>query len=166
VESTCFGVLFISYFYLRNNFQEWPPAPRLSAFHGTTSALVLMLTAFPTWRYRSAAFAYDFRAMRRWLVVATILSFVSLALRAWEIRAVPFSWTDNAYTSVVWASLGMHTVEIITGAAESAFMAVLLFRERVELKTFEDIEAGAVFWFFSVLVWLPFALVFYLEALA
>jgi heme/copper-type cytochrome/quinol oxidase subunit 3 len=165
VESTCFGILFTSYFYLKNNFQEWPPAPRLSLLHGAVSAFVLVLTALPTWLYRCAAFAHQFRVMRRWLIVATLLSFVSVALRAWEIQAVPFSWTDNAYTSVVWTSLGMHTVEIVTGAVESAFMVVLLFRARVELKTFEDVEAGAVFWFFSVLSWLPFALVFYLEAL-
>jgi heme/copper-type cytochrome/quinol oxidase subunit 3 len=41
----------------------------------------------------------------------------------------------------------------------------VLFRPRVETKTFEDVEASALFWFFSVLVWVPFAGVFYIEAL-
>jgi len=40
---------------------------------------------------------------------------------------------------------------------------VILFRPKVELKTFEDVEASAFFWFFSVLVWLPFAALFYGE---
>jgi heme/copper-type cytochrome/quinol oxidase subunit 3 len=41
----------------------------------------------------------------------------------------------------------------------------VLWRRRLELKTFEDVEAGALFWFFSVLVWLPFAVLFYLDGL-
>jgi cytochrome c oxidase subunit III len=157
IESTTFAILFISYFYIRNNFQEWPPDERLRLLPGVASAAVLLATVPPTWLYRRAAFAHRFRTMRAWLVVATLLSFASIAVRVWEIRAVPFLWTGSAYTSLVWTSLGLHTIEIVTGAVESAFMCVVLFRSRVELKTFEDVEAGALFWFFSVFVWLPFA---------
>ena len=163
IESTCFAVLFVSYLYVRNNFEQWPPVEHLRLLPGALCVLSLLATLPPSVAYRRAACAHRFRAMRAWLIVATLLSFVSLALRAWEIRAVPFLWTGNAYTSVVWMSLGMHSVEILTGAAESAFVCALLFRRRVELKTFEDVEAGALFWFFSVLVWLPFAALFYLD---
>ncbi len=164
IESTCFAMLFTSYLYLRNNFQEWPPDERLHGLPGAISALGLALTALPTWLYRTAACRERFLPMRRWLVAATAASLVSIALRVWEIREVPFRWTGSAYASVVWMSLGMHTVEIVTGAVESVFMCVVLFRPRVERKTFEDVEASALFWFFSVLVWLPFAFLFYLEA--
>ena len=164
IESTCFAVLFNAYLYIRNNFQEWPPDERLRLWPGVVSAFALLLTLPPTVLYRRAACAERFVPMRRWLLVATALSFVSLALRVWEIRAVPFLWTGSAYASVIWTSLGMHTVEIATGAVESVFMCVVLFRPRVELKTFEDVEASALFWFFSVLVWLPFAGLFYVEA--
>jgi heme/copper-type cytochrome/quinol oxidase subunit 3 len=57
----------------------------------------------------------------------------------------------------------MHTLEIATGAVESVFMCIILLRPRMELKTFEDVEASALFWFFSVFVWLPFAVLFYLD---
>jgi cytochrome c oxidase subunit 3 len=164
IESTCFAVLFNAYLYVRNNFQEWPPDERLRVLPGALCAVCLLLTVPPTVLYRRAACAERFVPMRRWLLVATTLSFVSIALRVWEIRAVPFLWTGSAYASVVWTSLGMHTVEIVTGAVESVFMCVVLFRPRVELKTFEDVEASALFWFFSVFVWLPFAILFYVEA--
>ncbi|HKO46126.1 MAG TPA: cytochrome c oxidase subunit 3 [Polyangiaceae bacterium] len=164
IEATCFAVLFNSYLYLRNNFREWPPDERLQLLPGVLSAVALLLTLPPTYLYRRAACAERFVPMRRWLVVATVQAFVATALRAWEIHAVPFLWTGSAYASVVWTSLGMHTVEIVTGAIESVFMCVIVFRPRVELKTFEDVEASALFWFFSVLVWLPFAVLFYAEA--
>jgi cytochrome c oxidase subunit 3 len=163
IESTCFAMLFTSYLYVRNNFDEWPPDQRLRLLPGALPLAILLLSVWPTWVYRSAACAERFVAMRRWLVVATLLALLAVALRAWEIAALPFLWTGNAYTSVVWMSLGMHTVEIATGVVESIFMCVILFRPRVETKSFEDVEASALFWFFSVFVWLPFALLFYLD---
>ncbi|HET7544721.1 MAG TPA: cytochrome c oxidase subunit 3 [Polyangiaceae bacterium] len=164
IESTCFAILFNSYLYLRNNFDEWPPDERLKVLPGACCGALLLLTLLPTWLYRRAAHAEHFQRMRRWLVIATALSLSAILLRIWEIRAVPFSWTGSAYASVVWVSLGMHTLEIVTGAVESVFMCVLLFRPRIDLKTFEDVESSALFWFFSVLVWAPFALLFYAEA--
>jgi heme/copper-type cytochrome/quinol oxidase subunit 3 len=165
IESTCFAVLLNAYFYVRNNFREWPPDEHLRRLPGTISLLVLLLTLVPTIAYRRAACAHDLTRTRRALLLATIVSFASVAVRAWEIHAVPFLWTGSAYASVVWGSLGMHTLEIVTGSVESAFLCVVLWRRRLELKTFEDVEAGALFWFFSVLVWLPFAVVFYLDGL-
>ena len=165
IESTCFAVLFNSYLYVRNNFQEWPPDERLQLLPGVFSTVALLLTLPPSFLYRRAACRQRFGPMRRWLLVATTLCFVSIALRVWELRSVPFLWTGSAYASVVWTSFGMHTFEIVTGAVESVFMCVILFRPLIELKTFEDVEASALFWFFSVLVWVPFAALFYAEAL-
>lgn len=163
IESTCFAILFTTYFYVRNNFQEWPPEARLQVLPGAVTAGALALTLLPTWLFRRAACAHRFGPMRTWLVIATLLSLACIALRGWEFQALPFSWTGNAYSSVVWVSMGLHTVEIVTGAGEAAFLCAVLFRKRVELKSFEDVEASGLFWYFSVLVWLPFALVFYLD---
>lgn len=164
IESTCFAMLFTSYLYVRNNFAEWPPDERLRLLPGAIELGSLLLTLPPTWLYRTAALQHRFRAMRFWLLVSTALTFLAIALRVWEIQAMPFRWTGSAYASVIWTSLGMHTVEIVTGAFESLFMCAVLFRRHVELKSFEDVEASALFWFFSVLVWLPFAVLFYGEA--
>jgi len=163
IESTCFAILFGSYLYIRNNFAEWPPHERLSLAPGVASLGILLLTTIPTWLYRRAAQRERFTTMRRWLVLATALSLGSLLVRVWEIRSMPFDWTASAYASVIWMSLGMHTFEIATGTVESVFMCAILFRPRVEQKSFEDVDESALFWFFSVFVWLPFALLFYLD---
>jgi cytochrome c oxidase subunit 3 len=166
IESTCFAILFNTYLYVRNNFDEWPPDERLHLLPGALCCAALLLTVPPTILYRRAAHDERFGPMRRWLIVATALSFVSVALRVWEIQAIPFLWTGSAYASVVWTSIGMHTLEIVTGAVECVFMCVILFRPRIEMKTFEDVESSALFWFFSVFVWLPFAGLFYVEAVS
>jgi len=163
IESTCFAILFGAYLYVRNNFAEWPPHERLSLVPGGTSLLCLLITVIPTWLYRRAAQNERFTPMRRWLVLATGISIISLLVRAWELRAIPFDWTASAYASVIWMSIGMHTFEIATGVLESIFMCAILFRSRVEQKSFEDVDESALFWFFSVFVWLPFAFLFYLD---
>jgi len=163
IEGTSFAILFTSYFYVRNNFQEWPPAEHLRIVPGAISALSLLSTLLPSWFYQRAARARKLVPMRRWLLIATGLSVVAVALRWWEIGAVPFSWTGNAYTSVVWMSTGMHTFDLCAGLVESIFLCGVICRSRFELKSFADIDASALFWYFTVLVWLPFAAVFYLD---
>src|SRR6478752_8455354 len=76
IESTCFAVLFNSYLYLRNNFEEWPPDERLRLLPGALSLAALLMTLPPTWLYRRAACRERFRALRRWLVIATGFTFV------------------------------------------------------------------------------------------
>ncbi len=163
IEATCFAILFTTYFYVRNNFVEWPPEQRLRLLPGALPTGALLLTLIPTHMYRKAACTHRFKRMRALFVIATVLSFLSVAARAFEIYALPFSWTGSAYASVVWTSIGLHTLEIATSAAESAFLCAVLFRRRIEVKTFEDVEASGLFSYFSILVWLPFALVFYLD---
>src|SRR3954467_15678123 len=99
IEGTCFAVLFNAYLYVRNNFQEWPPDQRLLLWPGLLSTAALLLSLLPTFLYRRAACAERFEPMRRWLIVATVLAFASIALRAWELWSVPFLWTSNAYAS-------------------------------------------------------------------
>lgn len=163
IEGTSFAILFTAYFYVRNNFVEWPPEQRLRTLPGALTAATLLLTVVPAHLYRRAACAHRFGPMRAWFVVATLLSLLGVAARVLEFKALPFAWSSNAYASVVWTSMGLHTLEIVTSAAESAFLCSVLFRRRVEVKTFEDVEASGLFTYFSMLVWLPFALVFYLD---
>jgi cytochrome c oxidase subunit 3 len=120
-------------------------------------------TLVPGWLSWRAACREQFRRMRFWWIVSTLLSAAASGARAWEIHALPLPWTSNAYASLVWMSIGFHTLDWVAGVLESIFLCAVLFRERVELKTFEDIESSAAFGFFGVLVWLPFAALFYLD---
>ena len=164
IEGTALAILFTSYFYLRGNFDEWPPSGRIPPVAGSVSAAVLLASLFPTAMCARAARSLDLRRTRRWQLVATVVGVLGLGTRAWEFHALPFQWTENAYASVVWSSLGFHTLDCFAEVVESIVLTAIVFRRgRVENKHFEDIEANAVFWAFLVLVWMPFAGVFYAD---
>jgi heme/copper-type cytochrome/quinol oxidase subunit 3 len=105
----------------------------------------------------------DLKRTRRWQLVSTLVGAAGLALRGWEIHALPFQWTENAYASVVWGSIGFHTIDFVAEMGEMVVLTALLFKGPVEDKHFEDVQVNAFFWAFLVLVWLPFAGVFYID---
>jgi cytochrome c oxidase subunit 3 len=163
IEATALALLFTDYFYVRGNFYEWPPSDRIPPVTGALSTGVLVLTMIPMWLTARAARTLDLAATRRWQIISTVAGAVALGLRAWELHVIPFLWTENAYASVVWTSIGFHTVDFIAEMGEMIVLCGILLKGPLEDKHFEDIEINAMFWAFLVLVWLPFAGVFYLD---
>ena len=163
IEGTALALLFTSYFYIRGNFDVWPPSARLPPVVGSVATAVLVASLLPMWLTARAAETLDLRRTRRWQLIATIVGAAGLALRAYEIRALPFAWSDNAYASVVWGSIGFHTIDFIAEMGEMVVLTAILYRGPVEKKHFEDVQINAFFWWFLVVVWLPFAGVFYAD---
>jgi heme/copper-type cytochrome/quinol oxidase subunit 3 len=163
IEGTALALLFTSYFYLRENFAAWPPSGRLPAVGGSIATAALVSSLVPMWLTGQAAKRLDLRRTRRWQTISTIVGAAGLALRAWEIHALPFDWTENAYASVVWTSMGFHTFDFVAEMGEMIVLSAILWRGPLENKHFEDVQINAFFWAFLVLVWLPFAGVFYID---
>jgi heme/copper-type cytochrome/quinol oxidase subunit 3 len=163
IEATALALLFTSYFYIRGNFDEWPPSDRIPPIAGSLSTAVLMASLAPAWVVGKAAKTLDLARTRRWQLVTTLVGALGLTLRAYEIDALPFLWTENAYASVVWGSIGFHTVDYVAEMGEMVVLTALLYRGPVEDKHFEDVQVNAFFWAFLVLAWLPFAGVFYVD---
>jgi cytochrome c oxidase subunit III len=163
IEGTALAMLFASYFYVRGNFYEWPPSNRIPPIAGSISTFVLVASIVPVWLTAKAARTLDLGLTRRWQLIATLVGMVALALRAFEITSLPFRWTENAYASVVWTAIGVHTADFLLEAGEMVLLTAILYRGPVEEKHFEDIEVNALFWIFLVLLWVPFAGVFYID---
>jgi len=163
IEGTALALLFMSYFYVRGNFYEWPPSDRIPIAPRTACTTVLALSIVPMVLTGRAARKLDLRATRKWQLISTVVGAVTLALRAWTIASLPFAWSENAYASVVWSSIGFHTLDFVAEMGEMLVLTALLFKGPVEEKHFEDVEVNALFWTFLVLVWLPFAGVFWID---
>jgi len=163
IEGTALALLFTSYFYLRENFFTWPPSARIPVIGGSISTVVLVSSLLPMWLTGKAAKALDAQRTRRWQTIATVVGVLGLALCAWEIHALPFQWTENAYASVVWTSIGFHTLDFVAEMGEMFVLSAILWRGPLEDKHFEDVQINAFFWAFIVLAWLPFAGVFYID---
>jgi cytochrome c oxidase subunit 3 len=163
IEGTALALLFTSYFYVRGNFYEWPPSDRMPAVVGSIATATLVASLVPMAMTAKVARTLDLERARRWQLVSTLVGAAGLAMRAWEIHALPFQWTENAYASVVWGSIGFHTVDFVAEMGEMVVLTALLFKGPVEDKHFEDVQVNAFFWAFLVLAWLPFAGVFYVD---
>lgn len=167
IEGTGFALLMLAYFYLRDQSDLWPPTrpsvPQLIS--GSAVVLTLIASMIPNNLVKRAAYRGDLRDMRRWLLVTTALCFVALACRGLELYVAPFRWDSNAYGSVFWGTVTMHTFHLLTGTGENLLLLALLFKGPIEQKHLGDIEANGVYWFFVVAVWVPLFAILYLEFL-
>jgi cytochrome c oxidase subunit III len=156
IEGTVFAMAMVTYYYLRAQVASWPPgaaAPDL--LWGTLNTLLLLASILPNHWTQRAAEAHDLGRVRVGMVVCCLLAAIFLCIRILEFRALNVGWDRNAYGSIVWMLLGLHTVHLLTDFADSVVLAVLMFTGPLEGRRFVDVAENAMYWDFVVLAWLP-----------
>jgi heme/copper-type cytochrome/quinol oxidase subunit 3 len=104
----------------------------------------------------------DLRKVRVGLVTMSILGILPLAIRAFEFSALRVWWDQNAYGSIVWTMLGLHTTHIITDLVDTLVLTALMFTRHADNpRRFGDVEDNAMYWNFVVAAWLPLYLCIY-----
>lgn len=162
IEGTIFALAIGSYLYLRSQSDAWPIAaapPEL--LWGSVNTLILLASAWPNQMAKRAAEACDQIRTRRWLLVCLLFALAFLVLRGFEFAALHTRWDSNAYGSIVWTLLGLHTVHLLTDTYDTAVLEVLLFTGPMESQRFVDVSENALYWYFVVLSWLPIYAVIY-----
>ncbi|MFL9912962.1 cytochrome c oxidase subunit 3 [Paraburkholderia fungorum] len=163
IEGTVFAIAAMMYFYLRSLTTNWPlNAAPPALLWGSANTAVLLLSMWPNQLAKRAADREDRARSRLWLSVCLLFAFIFLVLRGFEFAALNVNWYTNAYGSVVWLLLGLHTTHLITDTVDTAVLAVLLFTGPFEGKRFVDVSENALYWYFVVLSWLPIYAVIYL----
>jgi cytochrome c oxidase subunit III len=157
IEGTMFGILVASYLYLTKNFSAWPPlgTPPPDLGVATVNMILLLASVWPMRVAHRAAFIERRRPIALALAVCTLAGMVALVLRFFEFRAMHIRWDTNAYGSIVWTILGMHTGHLIASTLENILLMVLMRAGPVESKHFVDTNVNAVYWYFVVFAWLP-----------
>jgi len=86
----------------------------------------------------------------------SIFGIVPLVPRIFEFPALNIRWDDNAYGSILWVMLGLHTTHILTDLADTLVLTCLMFsRHGDNLRRYGDVEDNALYWNFVVATWLP-----------
>ena len=165
IESTVFALTIMSYFYLRSHATAWP----MSRFPpdlvwGTLNTFVMLASAVPNHFAKQAAEKLDLHKVRLWMVVCMLFSLVFLGVRVLEFTALNTRWDSDAYGSVVWMLMALHTTHLITDAYDSGVLTVLTFTGPMEGKRYVDVSENAAYWYFVVLSWLPIYAVVYFGA--
>ena len=161
IESTVFALTIMAYFYLRSHADEWPMngVPPDLLWGGVNTA-VLLVSLWPNQLAKRAAERLDLNAVRLWMSVC-MFSLAFLAVRVLEFTTLNTRWDTDAYGSVVWMLLGLHTTHLVTDAWDSMVLTVLMFTGPHEGKRFVDVSENAGYWYFVVLSWLPIYAVIY-----
>jgi len=164
IEGAAFGLAFAAYFFLMGQEQSWPPEgvlpPDLLA--GTLFSIVMLLSEYPNSMIKKAALAEDVERVRKLMPIIVVIGIVLLIIRGFEFNSLHVLWTDNAYGSIIWALLLLHTTHLLTDWFDTVVLAVLM-RTVVgyEGRRFEDVDENAMYWRYVWLLWLPIYLMIY-----
>ena len=163
IESTVFGLAIVMYFYLRVHVERWPPStPPPDLFWGTLNTAILVVSTWPNHLAKRAAERLDRRGVQIWLTVCLAFGMAFLAVRGFELTALNVRWDSDAYGSIVWLLMALHTTHLVTDTWDTTVLDVLFFTGPLEGKRYVDVSENALYWYFVVISWLPIYAVVYL----
>ena len=164
IEGAAFALAAAAYFFLMSHERSWPPPPFAppDLLAGTLFTLVMLLSEIPNTLLKKDAEALKLPGVRIGLIIIVLIGALLLILRAFEFNSLNVRWTDNAYGSVVWMLLVLHTVHVLTDWVDTAVLAALMFTpQSAETRRFVDVSENALYWRFVWLTWLPLYLLIY-----
>ena len=157
IEGTVFALAIGAYFYLRTRMPSWPPdgiAPPDLRW-GTVNTIVLLASLIPNELTKRAGEHIDLGGVRIWMLACLAFGVAFNVIRVFEFTHLNVMWDHDAYGSIVWVLLGLHTTHILTDFLDTAVLAVLMFVGPIEERRFIDVEENSVYWYFVVLAWIP-----------
>jgi len=162
IEGSMFVIGIVVYFYLRLKVTDWPPSlPNPDLRYGTINLVVVLASILPAVISKRAAEKFDLPRARFWLIVLILFGLAAVVLRAFEYTTLNCRWDDNAYGSIVWTLLGLHTLHLVTDVLDTGVLSALMLTELPDGRRFVDISENALYWYFVVLTWLPLYAVVY-----
>jgi heme/copper-type cytochrome/quinol oxidase subunit 3 len=174
IETMTLALLIVSYFYLSQNFEFWPPpsVSQLPPIHdpdpdlaiGSWLVGLLAIATIPMiWADRGA------HNMQRFPVLAgtslgALAGVIAIVLRIFEFGAVKVRWDENAYGSLVWALLFIHLLYLIVEVGEIVLNVLWIAMHGMDEKHAVDVTLSTGFWYwtaatavviYGVIYWAP-----------
>jgi cytochrome c oxidase subunit III len=163
-EAATLGACLASYYYIRRNFEAWPPlrTPPPDLFIPTISLMALIGTLIPCYMFKKAAEGFDTPRTKRWLWVAVIMMIAATVLRFLEFDALNVRWDANAYASVAWTIVVAHFTLLLVDTVETLVFAVMTQRDATPPRYYPGITEDAFYTYFMVATWIPCYVTVYL----
>jgi heme/copper-type cytochrome/quinol oxidase subunit 3 len=162
IEAAGFSLGGAAYVYTMNANSQWPLAsnpPNL--FWGTAQTLLLVGSLIPTWFLARVARRRDLAATRWIGLLVLLLNAGAIVIRAFEFPNLNTRWDQDAYGSVTWALILLHTLHLLTDFIDTFFLTVFIFTHPVRTDRFADVHDDAIYWAYVVFTWLPLYLLIY-----
>jgi heme/copper-type cytochrome/quinol oxidase subunit 3 len=164
IEGTGFALAAGAYLYLQTQSHPWPPRgdrpPDL--LWSAIFTVTLVLSEIPNrWLYAKSRQCDD-KATRWGVVLMSVIGLILLGMRAFELMHLNVRWSDDAYASVVWLLMVLHTSHVVTDLGDTIVIGAWLFTHKVGERQFSDVCDNASYWDFVILSWLPiYALIYW-----
>jgi len=163
IEGTVFALAIGAYLYLWSQAQQWPlSTPEPGLLWSTLNVALLAASIAPNHWTKKVAEDGSEPKMRIGLVICSLFGVAMLGVRGMEFTTLNCRWDSDAYGSIVWLLLGLHTVHLATDVYDTIVLAALFFAGRpIEGKRHVDVAENAMYWYFVVFSWVPVYLVIY-----
>jgi cytochrome c oxidase subunit 3 len=164
IEGTAFVLAAAAYFFLMSHEAAWAPHPwnPPDLLAGTLFTILILLSEIPNTMIKKAAEAYDVAAIRRLFPLLVAIGFALLVIRGFEFNSLNVMWYDNAYGSILWALLLLHTTHIGTDWVDTVVLAGLMRTPHGESpRRLVDTDENSLYWRFVWHAWIPIYLLIY-----
>lgn len=170
IESTTILLLVATYFYIKRNFDSWPP-PKVDVipplfkpgvtpvpgaqsnlpdlWAGTANLILMCIGVVTNYITDIKVRKLDSKAARIGLGLLFFIAIGTCGLRYFEFKAIKFHWTDNAYGSIVWIILGTHATYLIGAAAEYFIMEMWNLTHEIDLPHALDLTLAGGYWYWA-----------------
>jgi cytochrome c oxidase subunit III len=157
LEGSAFALCIGIYLYLLVMAPAWPIGARPPRpWAGTIVTIILLVSLWPNYLVGRWARQQRLTKVRVGMVIMSVLGIAPLVVRVFEFRSLNVWWDTNAYGSVLWLLLGLHSTHLITDLADTLVLAVMMFtRHGRQSRRFGDVEDNVLYWNFVVITWLP-----------
>ncbi len=164
VNLVLFVTLIVSYFYLRGGGGvAWPPSGYSDPDLGLPIAalIVLLLSALPLWWAQSGIARGDVSRLRVGLLIAIALGVVFVILQWIALGQQSFSWSANAYASIVYTMIGYQLLNASIGLLLLIVTAALALMGHFTERRRGGVAGVSLYWYAVVGIWiLGFATVY------
>lgn len=164
IEGAAFALAFGAYFFLMSHARGWPPGgrppPGLPA--GTLFTIVILSSEIPNSAIKKAARKGDVPTIRFLMPIMVAIGVILLIIRGFEFNSLNILWTDNAYGSVIWMLLLLHTTHILTDWFDTIVLWALIRTPLAyEGRRQVDVDENSMYWRYVWLLWIPLYLMIY-----
>jgi cytochrome c oxidase subunit III len=169
IEGAGFALAFAAYFFIMGHEQGWPPegrrAPEL--LYGTLFTILILLSEIPNSMIKKAAHERDVPAIRLLMPVIIGIGVALFVIRGFEFNNLNCRWTDDAYSSIIWALLFLHTTHVLTDWIDTVVLWALMMTDvGWEGRRLVDTDENSLYWRYVWLLWLPvYAMIYWVPRL-
>ena len=163
IEGWTVALLVAAYFYVRQNYQAWPPlrTPYPSLLIPTINLALMLLSLIPAKIVDRKAKELDGPGVKRWLIIMSAIALPILVVRWWELWAINTRWDTTAYGSAAWTIVGFHTTLLLLDVIDTLGLTLFFHIKRMPVKAFSDTSDNSFYWYFTIGIWIPIYLIVY-----